>query len=94
VGIAAGVVLFLATLFLVVKGGDVVGPRLQLLVQFFPAYSVTWIGSLIGLAYGLFYGFLIGWYFAFIRNTILFLVLTIAMRRAQFRLLRRFHEFI
>lgn len=86
--------MFLATLFLVVKGGDVVGPRLQLLAQFFPAYSVTWIGSLIGLAYGLFYGFLIGWYFAFIRNTILFLVLTIALRRAQLRLLRRFHEFI
>ena len=93
-GIAAGVVLCLATLILVLKGGDVVGPRLELLAQYFPGYSVTWMGSLLGLAYGLFYGFLIGWYFAFIRNGVLFLTMTVALRRAQLRLLRRFHEFI
>ncbi len=93
-GIVAGVVLCLATLILVLKGGDVVGPRMELLAQYFPGYSVTWIGSLLGLAYGSFYGFLIGWYFAFIRNAVLFLTMTIALRRAQLRLLRRFHEFI
>src|SRR5213594_1509531 len=44
-GITSGLLLFLATIILVLKGGWVVGPNLQLLSQYFPGYSVTPSGS-------------------------------------------------
>src|SRR5262249_53326794 len=40
-GVTAGLVVFLATLMLVLKGEGVVQPNLQLLSQYFPGYSVT-----------------------------------------------------
>ncbi len=52
--------LFLATVFLVIKGGPDVGQHLALLSQFFPGYSVSYLGSLIGFAYGFFVGLIIG----------------------------------
>ncbi len=64
-GIAAGVILglglFVATNWLVVKGGPVVGPNLSLLGQFFIGYRVSFVGSLIGLAYGFVLGFVVGY---------------------------------
>jgi protoporphyrinogen oxidase len=51
-GVIGGLLLFLATLALVIKGGEVVGPNLQLLENYFPGYSVTTLGSLVGLIYG------------------------------------------
>ena len=94
VGVAAGVLLCLTTLFLVLKGGDIVGPNLGLLAQYFPGYTVTWRGSLLGLAYGFASGFMAGWSFALLRNITLFLSMAILHRRAQLRLLRRFLDFI
>jgi hypothetical protein len=73
-GTTAGVLLAAVTLFLVAKGGVPVGPTLALLGQFFPGYSVTLGGSLLGLAYGFLAGFLGGWSFGFVRN-IAFLLL-------------------
>ena len=93
-GVVSGALLFLATLILVLKGGPVVGPRLSLLAQFLPGYSVTAAGSLIGLAYGALLGFLAGWSFAVIRNLTLFLSLSVLRRRAQRQLLKRFLEFV
>ena len=52
--------LFLATIFLVIKGGPEVGQHLSLLSQFFPGYTVTYMGSLIGFAYGFAVGLVIG----------------------------------
>ena len=52
--------LFLATIFLVLKGGTNVGQHLSLLSQFFPGYSVSFLGSLIGFAYGFAVGLIIG----------------------------------
>jgi hypothetical protein len=49
-----GIGLFALTLFLVVKGappGIPVGPHLAQLAAFFPGYSVTPVGALIGGAY-------------------------------------------
>jgi hypothetical protein len=51
-GIVMGSVLFVATLILALKGGDVVGPHLALLAQYFPGYRVSVGGSLLGLVYG------------------------------------------
>jgi hypothetical protein len=52
--------LFLATNFLVVKGGPNVGQHLVLLSQFFPGYSVSFLGSLVGFAYAFAVGLVIG----------------------------------
>jgi hypothetical protein len=60
--------IFSATNFLLFKGGDVIGPNLVLLGQFFIGYEVSFSGSLIGAIYGLMAGFVIGWLIAFLRN--------------------------
>jgi ABC-type dipeptide/oligopeptide/nickel transport system permease subunit len=52
-GLVCGGVIFFATNWLVIKGGDPVGPHLQLLSQFFWGYRVTFLGSLVGFIYGL-----------------------------------------
>lgn len=71
-GLAAGIIgglgLFSATVFLLIKGGNPVGPNLALLGQYFIGYTVTWKGSLIGLACGSVCGFILGWSTAFLRN--------------------------
>src|SRR5580765_661390 len=64
IGATSGLLLFLATLVLVLKGGNVVGPRLGLLGQYFPGYTVTPEGALIGLLYGVAVGFAAGWFIA------------------------------
>ena len=48
VGLLFGLGLFLTTIFLVLKGGPVVGPHLGLLGQFLPGYAVTVAGSFVG----------------------------------------------
>ena len=92
-GTLAGLVLFLATLILVLKGGDVVGPRLQLLGYYFPGYSVSSEGSLVGLFYGFIAGFSSGWVFAFLRNAALFLYAAVVHRRAELYVLRKLLEY-
>lgn len=67
-GIVAGLGIFVATNWLVLKGGSVVGPHLSLLREFFVGYSVTFVGSLIGLAYGFVIGFIIGYFVASVYN--------------------------
>jgi protoporphyrinogen oxidase len=94
VGMASGVTLFLMTLWLVLQGGDVVGPNLQLLSQYFPGYAVTTVGSGLGLGYGFVAGFLGGWAFAFLRNATMFLATAIIHRRAERQLLRKLLEYL
>ncbi len=55
-GLITGLGVFLATNWLVLKGGPVVGPNLALLGQFFFGYEVTFVGSLIGFAWAFVYG--------------------------------------
>ncbi len=65
IGILLGLVIFIMTNWLVIKGGDSVGPHLGLLSQFFIGYRVSFLGSIIGFAYGFavgtMSGSLIGW---------------------------------
>jgi len=68
IGTVAGLLIFAATLWLVVKGGPVVGPNLRLLSQYFAGYSVTVKGAFIGMGYSFVWGFLFGWLFAYLRN--------------------------
>ena len=73
-GIVGGLVLFMATVWLLIIGptGDSehVGPTLGLLANFFPGYSVTWSGSVVGLFYGALSGAVAGFVLAFIYNLI------------------------
>jgi hypothetical protein len=63
-GISAGLLfgggLFLATIFLVIRGGPNMGQHLSLLRVFFPGYSVTWIGAFIGFIYAFVVGYGLG----------------------------------
>ena len=65
------------------KGGDVVGPRLALLSQYLPGYTVSADGSFVGLFYGFIAGFSGGWSFAFLRNAAVFLYAAVVHRRAE-----------
>ena len=69
-GLLAGLGLFVATLWLVLKGGAHVGAQLRLLSQYLIGYRVTVAGSFVGLAYGLVLGYLAGWSVAWIYNRI------------------------
>ena len=68
IGSVSGIAIFVMTMWLVIKGGNLVGPHLQLLNQFFLGYTVTIKGAFIGMAYSFFWGFLWGWVFAYLRN--------------------------
>ena len=67
-GLVSGVVLFAATIFLVLKGGPVVGPHLGMLSNFLPGYDVTVLGSFLGLGYAFVLGFALGCFVAFVYN--------------------------
>ena len=69
-GIVLGGGLFLATNFLVLKGGPNVGEHLILLRQYFPGYSVTFAGSFAGFAYAFVVGYATGAVVAGIYNLI------------------------
>jgi len=69
-GLVFGLGLFAATNWLIIKGGDPVGPHLQLLGQYFWGYDVTFRGSLIGSAYGFALGYAIGISIGWIYNKI------------------------
>jgi hypothetical protein len=65
-----GFVLFFATVWLLIRGGPNVGKHLSLLSNYFPGYSVTWGGAIVGLAYGALVGALAGWTIALLYNRI------------------------
>ncbi len=67
-GVVAGLGVFVATNWLVLKGGAVVGPHLALLGQFFIGYQVTFVGSLIGFAYAFVIGGFTGYFVARMYN--------------------------
>ena len=65
-----GLALFLMTAWLVVKDGPNVGAHLRLLGNYFPGYSVTWMGSVIGFFYGAVVGGIVGWSIGTIYNRV------------------------
>ena len=76
-GLLFGLVIFIATNWLVIKGGHinasgeyVVGQHLQLLSHVFIGYRVSFVGSIIGFGYGFAVGTLAGALFAGIYNKI------------------------
>ena len=73
-GLAGGTLLFLVTIWLVLRGpapGQTrIGPTLGLLRFYFPGYEVSVWGSFVGFFYGALTGALIGWVIAFVYNSV------------------------
>lgn len=69
-GLIGGASIWVATVWLVVRGGQTVGFHLGLLSNYFPGYTVTWTGAFLGLFYGALVGGALGWSFAWLYNAI------------------------
>jgi hypothetical protein len=71
VGSVAGILALLATAMLLIKGGNVVGPNLSLLGNYFLGYEVSWAGALLGLVEAGIGGFGFGWVLASMINAVI-----------------------
>jgi hypothetical protein len=71
-GLVAGLGLFVATNWLVLKGGGAheVGPHLSLLAQYFLGYRVSFVGSLIGFAWAFACGLVVGYAGSWLYNAV------------------------
>ncbi len=77
-GLLFGLIIFIATNWIVIKGGHidpvtgqyVVGPHLQLLSQFFIGYRVSFFGSIIGFLYGFAIGTMGGAFIGLVYNKV------------------------
>ena len=67
-GMVGGFALFAATLWLVIKGGPTRRQAPRPARHYYPGYSVTWTGSLVGFVYGAITGALLGWCVAWLYN--------------------------
>ena len=67
-GMVGGAGLFVATAWLLIKGGENVGATLGLLGNYLPGYAVTWPGAVVGLLYGALIGVAMGWTLARVYN--------------------------
>lgn len=72
-GFISALLLFVATNWLIFKGGENVGEHLGLLNQFFIGYEVTFLGSIIGAVYSFIVGYLSGLLIGWVYNGIIFL---------------------
>jgi hypothetical protein len=68
--VVGGAGLALATLWLVILGGEPVGPHLGLLANYFPGYTVTGPGVAVGFCYGALSGALLGGTIGWIYNKV------------------------
>ncbi|CAG0965620.1 hypothetical protein ANRL3_01165 [Anaerolineae bacterium] len=89
VGSVSGLGLFFTTFFLVIRGGMNVGLNLRLLDNFFPGYTVTVEGGLLGLLYGFIAGFIGGWAIAFLRNIAVYVGVSVIRRDIQMHQVRK-----
>lgn len=91
-GLFCSVFLVALTLTFTTLADEGLKSYLALLNQYFPGYSVTPAGSVIGAVYGLLTGFLLGWLFAFLRNTLTALYINTTWRSAQRNALSQFFD--
>ncbi len=69
-GLLFGLGLFIATNWLIIKGGNNVGHTLQKLSHYFIGYRVSFVGSLIGFVYGFATGTMCGAFVGWLYNKI------------------------
>jgi len=81
--LVAGLCVSVATVVLLIKGGQNIGATLGLLSHYFVSYRVSFMGSLIGFLYASVAGFLVGFSFARMRNYLVYTYLIFLRRRAE-----------
>lgn len=69
-GVLFGLGLFVATMVLVIKGGENVGQHLGLLAIYFPGYRVTTAGAFVGFIYAFVLGYALGRLVGLIYNSV------------------------
>jgi hypothetical protein len=94
VGTTAGVLLFAATLFMVMKDGGIAGPNLALLSNFLLGFTVTFQGAVIGFLDLFILGFFLGSIIAYLRNVAVFISARVIHRDLELYHLRRLFDFI
>jgi protoporphyrinogen oxidase len=94
VGSLSGLLVFMATIWLILKGGEVIGPNLQLLSQYFPGYTVSFKGSFTAFGYSFIWGFLFGWLFAYLRNLVFGLYIFWVRKKTEILTLKDFFDYI
>ncbi len=85
-GLIFAVGLFLATAILLIKGagpGVPVGPNLSALGTFLPGYSVSWVGSVVGVLYAAAVGAVVGCVLSVMWNVTHFIFIGIVVMRAS-----------
>jgi hypothetical protein len=92
VGLVIGSAILLVTVYSLVRSGA--PPFVYLLANYFPGYSISWAGALIGFAWGVFAFFVAGWFTAFVRNFVLAANVWIARTRAELAQTRDFLDHI
>jgi hypothetical protein len=85
VGVVSGLVLFLITAALLLKGGPEIGPNLSLLRHYLPGFKMMWSGGVIGFLEVGVGGFLLGYVGAWLRNWGMTAYATLGRRRAEAR---------
>lgn len=81
IGTASGLLLFLLTAISLLRPID--HGFLGLLGSYFPGYTVSWTGALLGGVWAGFVGFVFGWFAAFCRNLVVAVSLFIIRNRAE-----------
>ncbi len=94
VGSVGALCLPVVTLHLALAGSARAVALASLLAHFFPGYSVSLSGSVLGVAYGASAGFVGGWGFAALRNLVLFVYLAVVHRRADWQALSRVLDYV
>jgi len=69
-GMVGGLGVWVATAWLLIRGGPNVGLHLSLLRNYMPGFGISWGGAFIGLFWGALFGALIGWVFAWVYNQV------------------------
>ena len=93
-GITAGIMIFAATLFLVIRDGAEAGPNLALLSNFVPGFTVTFQGAMVGLLSLFVLGFFLGALLAYLRNLTVLISARVIHRDIELYHLRRLFDFI
>ncbi len=85
IGVVSGLGIFLATAFLLLKGGDIIGPTLSLLGNYFIGFQASWEGAFIGFGEAGLGGFVLGNIIARMRNWGMSAYALLIRRRAEAR---------
>lgn len=93
VGAALGLSVLFVTTISLLRDPEQTLP-LGLLASYFPGYSVSWTGGLIGAAWAGFVGFVFGWFTAFCRNFVLAVSLFVIRTRAELAQTRDFLDHV